>query len=87
MHSFKLNPTPRVLIVLTETAMKPIDALCELVDNSIDSFAIQVSAIPIPMRFILKFQHKEIFKTLMINGLFERPTMGRACLLMLPKKH
>ena len=38
MHSFKLNPTPRVLIVLTETAMKPIDALCELVDNSIDSF-------------------------------------------------
>ena len=26
MHSFKLNPTPRVLIVLTETAMKPIDA-------------------------------------------------------------
>ena len=53
MHSFKLNPTPRVLIVLTETAMKPIDALCELVTIPSIHFAIQVSAIPIPMRFIL----------------------------------
>ena len=38
MESFNLTPDPRVLVVLTHTAMKPIDALCELVDNAIDSF-------------------------------------------------
>ena len=38
MKPFDLTPSPRVLMVLTETAMKPIDALCELVDNAIDSF-------------------------------------------------
>ena len=38
MKPFDLTPSPRVLLVLTETAMKPIDALCELVDNAIDSF-------------------------------------------------
>ena len=38
MEPFDLTPSPRVLLVLTETAMKPIDALCELVDNAIDSF-------------------------------------------------
>ena len=38
MKPFDLTPSPRVLLVLTETAMKPIDALCELVDNAVDSF-------------------------------------------------
>ena len=38
MESFDLTPSPRVLLALAQTAMKPIDALCELVDNSIDSF-------------------------------------------------
>lgn len=38
MEPFNLTPNPRVLVVLTHTAMKPIDALCELVDNAIDSF-------------------------------------------------
>lgn len=36
--NFNLTPGPRILLVLTQTAMKPIDALCELVDNAIDSF-------------------------------------------------
>lgn len=39
MKLFDLNPPPQVLVALTHTAMKPIDALCELVDNAVDSFA------------------------------------------------
>ncbi|MDA8014593.1 MAG: ATP-binding protein [Gammaproteobacteria bacterium] len=39
MKPFDLKPNPRVLLALTHTAMKPIDALCELVDNAIDSFS------------------------------------------------
>lgn len=39
MKPFNLQPSPQVLIALTHTSMKPIDALCELVDNAIDSFA------------------------------------------------
>ena len=38
MKSFNLRPPPNVLMALTYTSMKPIDALCELVDNAIDSF-------------------------------------------------
>lgn len=38
MEPFNLTPNPRILLVLAQTAMKPIDALCELVDNAIDSF-------------------------------------------------
>ena len=34
-----LAPGPRILQVLTYTAMRPIDALCELVDNALDSFS------------------------------------------------
>lgn len=36
--SFDFTPDPRVLIALTQTPIKPMDALCELIDNSIDSF-------------------------------------------------
>lgn len=39
MNPFDLKPGPQVLVALTHTAMKPIDALCELVDNAIDSFS------------------------------------------------
>lgn len=35
---FDLTPDPKVLIALTHTPLKPLDALCELIDNSIDSF-------------------------------------------------
>ncbi len=34
-----LTPDPKVLIALTHTDIKPLDALCELIDNSIDSFS------------------------------------------------
>jgi hypothetical protein len=33
-----LTPDPRVLVALTHTPLEPLDALCELIDNSIDSF-------------------------------------------------
>jgi hypothetical protein len=33
-----ITPTPQVLIALTNTALKPLDALCELIDNGIDAF-------------------------------------------------
>ena len=33
-----ITPDPRVLIALTQNPMTPMDALCELIDNSIDSF-------------------------------------------------
>lgn len=35
-----LTPDPRVLEALTHTPLKPIDALCELVDNALDSFDV-----------------------------------------------
>ncbi|SFC00619.1 ATP-binding protein [Ruminococcus albus] len=34
-----LTPDPKVLIALTHTHIQPFDALCELIDNSIDSFS------------------------------------------------
>ncbi|MTD15133.1 hypothetical protein GIS00_14410 [Nakamurella sp. YIM 132087] len=33
-----IQPTPNVLLALTRTPITPIDALCELIDNSLDSF-------------------------------------------------
>lgn len=39
MKLFNLNPSPKVLVALTHTSLKPLDALCELVDNAIDSFS------------------------------------------------
>ena len=37
--TFDFTPDPRVLIALTQTPIMPLDALCELIDNSIDSFS------------------------------------------------
>lgn len=37
-HFLDLTPDPKVLIALTHTPMLPLDALCELVDNALDSF-------------------------------------------------
>ena len=34
-----LTPDPKVLIALTHTHIQPLDALCELIDNAIDSFS------------------------------------------------
>lgn len=38
METFDLTPDPKILIALTRTPLKPMDALCELIDNAIDSF-------------------------------------------------
>ena len=35
---FGFTPDPKVLLALTHTPMQPMDALCELIDNAIDSF-------------------------------------------------
>lgn len=40
MNETRLNitPTPDVLIALTNTPLRPLDAICELIDNGIDAF-------------------------------------------------
>lgn len=44
-----VSPDPRILIAITNNPIKPIDALCELIDNSIDSFiAAEKKGTPIP---------------------------------------
>ncbi len=40
MQTFDLTPDPKVLLALTHTPMQPLDALCELIDNAIDSFQV-----------------------------------------------
>ena len=35
---FDFTPDPKVLLALTHTPIQPMDALCELIDNAIDSF-------------------------------------------------
>jgi RNA polymerase subunit RPABC4/transcription elongation factor Spt4 len=37
---FDLTPDPRVLVALTHTPLQPLDALCELIDNALDSFRL-----------------------------------------------
>ena len=52
---FDFTPDPKVLIALTHTPMQPLDALCELLDNAIDSFysaKIQGIVIDNPMVFV-----------------------------------
>jgi len=39
MITFDFTPDPKVLIALTHTHIQPLDALCELIDNAIDSFS------------------------------------------------
>lgn len=39
---FDFTPDPRVLIALSHTSMLPMDALCELIDNAIDSFSVAI---------------------------------------------
>jgi hypothetical protein len=36
--TLNISPDPHILIVLASTPLKPIDALCELIDNALDSF-------------------------------------------------
>jgi len=44
MKVFDLTPDPKVLIALTHTPLKPMDALSELIDNAIDSFTLARNA-------------------------------------------
>ena len=37
--SLNLTPDTKLLIALTHTHIQPLDALCELIDNAIDSFS------------------------------------------------
>ena len=51
---FDFTPDPKVLIALTHTPMQPLDALCELIDNSIDSFNIaKIQGVPIESPLII----------------------------------
>ena len=36
--TLNISPDPNILIVLASTPLKPVDALCELIDNALDSF-------------------------------------------------
>ena len=36
----RFDPDPKVLLALTHTPLKPLDALCELIDNGLDSFRV-----------------------------------------------
>ncbi|GAJ10695.1 unnamed protein product, partial [marine sediment metagenome] len=40
METINITPNPRILEVITNNPMPPINALCELIDNSIDGFMI-----------------------------------------------
>ena len=40
LQEFDLTPDPRVLVALTHTPLQPLDALCELIDNALDSFQL-----------------------------------------------
>lgn len=52
--SFNLTPDPQVLVALTRTPLQPLDALCELIDNSLDSFhAADIAGRPIASPTVL----------------------------------
>ena len=39
METINITPNPRILEVINHNPMPPINALCELIDNSIDGFS------------------------------------------------
>lgn len=54
MKYFDLTPDPKVLIALTHTPIQPLDALSELIDNSIDSFRLaEVRGVPVQSPLII----------------------------------
>lgn len=60
---FDFTPDPKVLIALTHTPMQPLDALCELIDNAIDSFysaKIQGSTVDNPVVVVTLPSRKQI---------------------------
>jgi len=52
-NSLNISPDPNILSVLANTPLKPIDALCELIDNALDSFlAARRAGLDIPNKWI-----------------------------------
>ena len=48
-----ITPDPGVLVALTQTPIKPLDALCELVDNAVDAYyAAEMQGVSVPRREI-----------------------------------
>lgn len=63
--NFDFTPDPKVLIALTHTPMQPLDALCELIDNSIDSFTaakIQGNPVESPVVILELPTKKQLFE-------------------------
>ena len=51
--TLNISPDPNILIVLGSTPLRPIDALCELIDNALDSFvAARRAGFAIPSRWV-----------------------------------
>src|SRR4051794_38681861 len=79
--TFDLTPDPKVLIALTQTPMAPLDALCELIDNAIDSFSVaRIKGQPTPNPLVVvdlprpkELREAEGFVRVRDNG----PGMGR----------
>lgn len=52
-QSLNITPDPNILVVLSNTPLKPIDALCELIDNALDSFnAATIAGLRIDNRWV-----------------------------------
>ena len=52
-NELNISPDPNILIALASTPLKPIDALCELIDNALDSFrAAEREGIQIDQKWI-----------------------------------
>ena len=70
---FDFTPDPKVLLALTHTPMQPFDALCELIDNAIDSvYSAKIQGILIenPMVLITLPSRKQLMNNGIIPTLF-----------------
>lgn len=48
LEMLDITPDPNVLLALTHTPLKPLEALCELIDNGIDAFrAAEIAGTPV----------------------------------------
>ncbi|MEZ9525858.1 ATP-binding protein [Enterovibrio norvegicus] len=88
MKPFDLTPDPKVLIALTHTPLKPMDALSELIDNAIDSFALSRNSgfeVSNPMAIVDLPSRKELednLGTIRVrdNGIGMSPSMAEKAL-------
>ncbi len=52
-NTIDITPDPGVLVALTQTPIKPLDALCELIDNAVDSYyAAELQGVAVARREI-----------------------------------